>query len=557
MFETFGLRPELVQAVIELGYEEPTPIQIEAIPALLNGSDVVGQAQTGTGKTAAFALPMLHTLDLSAKGVQVLVLTPTRELALQVSEAIVGFAKNLRVRVLPVYGGAPYGRQINALDRGVHIVVGTPGRLLDLINKRALDLSDVRYLVLDEADEMLKMGFIEDVESILSETPTERQTALFSATMPDPIRRLSMKYMNSPINVTIARQVLATPQTEQRYYLVRDEQKLAALTRLLEVEEMTSALVFSRTRAGSDELAETLMTRGFMAEAIHGDLSQDARETVLRRFRSGQMNILVATDVVARGIDIQDVSHVVNFDMPHDREDYVHRIGRTGRAGRSGIAITLVTPRERHRLKFFEQFTKQPILRGTLPTKGEVMAKRDERFMNRLEAAMTEDDLKDERTLVAQLAALGVDLAEVAAAAIHMARSSESMRPIEEVKEVKEFDDRPQRYDRNSRDDRSYDRGPRRDNRQEEGMVRLLLNVGRSSGIRPADIVGAIASEAGIPGKAIGKVDIQQHETYVDVKEAHAERVLKQMSRGTLRGRDVRLSRVENGTAVRPQNRRY
>ncbi len=353
-FRMFSLHPALMQAVDELGYESPTPIQERAIPVLMSGRDVLGQAQTGTGKTAAFALPMLHALqyDKVDIGVQGLVVTPTRELALQVAEAIAEYGRHRGVRVLAVYGGQSYALQIGRLQRGVDIVIGTPGRMLDLIQKGVLDLSHVRYLVLDEADEMLSMGFIEDIEAILKETPPTRQTALFSATLPEPIRRLADRYMSTPAAITINPQRLTVAETEQRYYVVTEEDKLAALTRLFEMEEMSGVLIFTRTKVRAAELADALFARGIQAEALHGDLSQPARETVMNRFRRGQIAVLV----------------VVNYDLPFDPEIYVHRIGRTGRAGKSGIAITLATPGERHRLQAIEAYTMQPITRTKLPT---------------------------------------------------------------------------------------------------------------------------------------------------------------------------------------------
>jgi len=546
-FDELGLRPELVRAVAELGYEEPTPIQTRAIPALLDGRDILGQAQTGTGKTAAFALPMLQTLDLSFNGVQGLVLVPTRELANQVAEAIYRYGQYLGVKVLPVYGGQAYARQLNRLERGVHIVVGTPGRLIDLIEKGALKLNTVRYLVLDEADEMLDMGFIDDVERILRETPDERQTALFSATLPSTIRGLANRYMRDAEEIAIARKTVTVPQTEQRYYLLNEGSKLAALARLLEVEDMHSTLVFARTKIGAALLAEQLLARGYAAEALHGDLSQDMRETVLRRFRNGQLQLLIATDVVARGVDIQDVSHVINYDIPNDAEDYVHRIGRTGRAGRSGIAITLVTPRDQRRLKYIESFTKQPIPRATLPDKEAVYQKRNERFLDRLEVVLNQDDLSRERALVAAMAEAGVDLHEVAAAAIRLARAAEAQRPVEDVREYQERDERPRKtraWDQNRRTGGNPVRRARRADEREPGMVRLRLDVGKAQGVRPGDVVGAIAGEAGIPGRSIGAIDIHANQTFVDVQEAHAERVLHKVKHWTLRGQKVKLARA-------------
>ena len=531
-----SLRPELVRAVTELGYETPTPIQERAIPALIEGRDVLGQAQTGTGKTAAFAFPLLEKLDFSQRSVQGIILAPTRELANQVSEAIFQYGKHLGARVLAIYGGSSYTRQIKRLNAGVHVVVGTPGRVIDLINKGALDLSGVRYLVLDEADEMLKMGFVDDVETILSRTPSERQTALFSATLSSDIRRLAGKYMHDPLTMTIEHKTLTLPQVEQRYYLVDDDTKLAAVSRLLEVEELTSALIFVRTKLGAASLADTLISRNYAVEALHGDMAQDARETVMRRFRRGQVNILVATDVAARGLDIEDMSHVINYDVPYDAEDYVHRIGRTGRAGKAGIAIMLVTPRERRWLRTIESFTGQRIERAQLPSRAEVYARRDARFSAELETLLAATDLGRELSVVNLLLEAGYDATEVAAAAIRFARAGEAQRPVEEIREPNE------RYDRDRT--RSSQRSRKRTRRQEPGMVRLLLNAGRQHGIQPGDVVGAIAGEAGIPGRAIGAIDIHADETLVDVKDIHVDRVLSQMQKGTIRGRSITLKRA-------------
>ena len=535
-FESLNLRPELLRAVTELGYENQTPIQERAIPALIAGRDVLGQAQTGTGKTAAFALPLLEKLDYSQRSVQGLILAPTRELANQVAEAIFQYGKHLGARVLAIYGGSPYVRQIKRLESGVHIVVGTPGRVIDLIEKGALDLSSVRYLVLDEADEMLKMGFIEDVETILRSTPDERQTALFSATMPTVIRQLAKKYMRDPENVSIERKTLTVPAIEQRYYLVDEGSKLAAVARLLEMEQGTSMLIFVRTKIGTAQLADELQNRGFGVEALHGDMAQDARETVMRRFRRGHVNVLVATDVAARGLDIEDVSHVINYDVPYDAEDYVHRIGRTGRAGRTGVAITLVTPRERRWMRTIETFTGQRMTLGKLPTPAQVYALRESQFAQKLENMLGESDPGRELSVVNTLLEAGYDAAEVAAAAIRMARAGEAQRPVEEIHEPKANPERER--------ERSSEFSRKRSRREEPGMVRLMLNAGRSHGIQPGDVVGAIAGETGIPGRAIGAIDIHADETFVDVKEMHVDHVLKQMQKRTLRGRSITLKRA-------------
>lgn len=558
-FEELGLLPELVQALSDAGYTEPTPIQANAIPVLLSGRDVIGQAQTGTGKTAAFALPMLQMIDTASPHIQALVLTPTRELASQVSTAIEDYGKHRNIRVLPIYGGASYDRQLKRIERGTHVIIGTPGRVLDLLNRRALDFSHVCYAVLDEADEMLKMGFIDDVEAILQAVPTARQTALFSATFSPPIQKLAQKYMRDPETVAVQRERLTVPLTEQRYYLVYEENKLAALSRLLETEDLHSALIFTRTRTGSAELAEQLLERGYIADALHGELNQPAREAVLRRFRSGQLPILVATDVVARGVDISDVSHVFNFDIPYDPEDYVHRIGRTGRAGRSGVAIMLVTPRERRRLGQIEDYTKQPIKRAVLPEISAVLERRDRRFAEQLNALTSDANLDAELGLIQSLIENGQDLTQIAAAAMRLARLGDERRPLEEIPTVqsaprREYGDRDNRDRRDSRDGRGYSSdsrggGDRRSARgggrfAETGMVRLLVDLGHKQGVRPGDIVGAIASEAGIPGKAIGQIDIQQNRTYVDVKADLADRVLALRKR-FLKGKPMTITRAQ------------
>ncbi len=543
MFDQLDLRSELLQAVSELGFEAPTPIQARTIPLLLEGRDVIGQAQTGTGKTAAYALPMLQRIDPRVRSVQGLVLAPTRELALQVSKAMEGFGLRMGVSVAAVYGGQAYARQISSIRGGVNVVVGTPGRLIDLIERGVLDLSGVHSLVLDEADEMLKMGFVDAVERILSETPAERQTALFSATMPAPIRRLADRYMRSPEHVTIEAKSMTVAQTEQRYYMVHEDNKLAALSRLIEVEEINSALIFARTKLRTTELAEALLSRGFHAEALNGDLSQDVRETVLRRFRSGQLVFLVATDVVARGVDIPSVSHVINFDLPRDPEDYVHRIGRTGRAGREGIALSLVTPREGRWLRTIEDYTRQRITRATLPAVDDIIQRRDERFVDALGTFVDGDPLERELALVEELSRAGYGLPEIAAAAIRMARSGELQRPIEEIRQPQPREHQQERGDRPRFNDGPHGGRPsRRD--AEAGMARLMIDAGREDGIRPGDIVGAVAGETGISGKSIGAIDIQRGQTFFDVKEQYADQVLRQMGRWFYRGRSLTMTRV-------------
>ncbi len=393
-FAALGLSAPILQALRQVGYETPSPIQAECIPRLLAGVDLLGQAQTGTGKTAAFALPILSRLDLSAPRLQALVLTPTRELGIQVAEAFQRYASGLPgFRVLPIYGGQSYGPQLNALQRGVHVVVGTPGRIIDHLERGSLDLSALRFMVLDEADEMLRMGFIDDVETILRKTPATRQTALFSATLPAPIRRIAQTYLRDPVEVTISAKTRTADNIRQRYWLVNGLHKLDALTRILEAEPFDAMIVFTRTRQATDELAERLQARGYAAAAINGDIQQAQRERTIAALRDGKIDILVATDVAARGLDVDRVSHVINYDVPTDSESYVHRIGRTGRAGRSGQAILFIAPRERNLLKIIERATRQPIELMALPTIKQVNDSRVARFKQAIRDVLASEDL--------------------------------------------------------------------------------------------------------------------------------------------------------------------
>jgi ATP-dependent RNA helicase DeaD len=531
-FLTLNLRPELTRAVSELGYLEPTPIQSAIIPLMLGGADVIGQAQTGTGKTAAFALPILNNLIPGQKHVQALVLCPTRELALQVSQAFSEYGQFCDVCVLAVYGGQPYGPQITRLNKGVDVVVGTPGRMLDLLERNCLNLSRVQSVVLDEADEMLSMGFIDDIQTILAGTPSDRQTALFSATLPNPIRRLADRYMHNPQSVTIQREQVTVAAIEQRCYIVNGRDKLAALTRIFEMEELTSALIFVRTRAATGELAAALSARGFASEALNGDLNQDARERTLNRFRNAQVKVLVATDVAARGLDIDDISHVFNYDLPDDPELYVHRIGRTGRAGKTGIAISLVTPGEKRLLRQVESFAHQTIQRVGLPTEDDILVRREERLMNSVTTWLQRGRCKRERELVETLVAAGHDPLEIAAVTLKMARGEEKQRSIAPISIVADYRaERPVRERSRGGQARGTFRPSGRfeepgNQSHESGMVRLSLNMGKKHGIRPNDIVGTIAYHADIPGSSIGKIFIQDKHSLVDVPEALAGQVL-------------------------------
>ena len=549
-FAQFDLHKGLLQAVFDLGYTTPTPIQSQMIPAMLSGQDVIGQAKTGTGKTAAFALPILHNLTPRERHVQAMVLAPTRELAIQVAKAMSDYGQHLRVRVLPVYGGQPYGHQIDQLRRGVDIVVGTPGRILDLIGKRVLRLDNLRTLVLDEADEMLSMGFIEDIESILEATPATRQTALFSATVPNEIRKLASSYMRDPQFIAVGSKERTVEGVDQRYYLVNDKDKLAALTRLVEIEAISGTLIFARTRVATGELAAELTTRGFPAEALNGDMSQEAREHVLARFRRGQIKMLVATDVAARGLDIDDLSHVFNFDLPQDLEGYVHRIGRTGRAGKGGTAITLLSPREMWRLRRIEGFTRQKITPATLPSAADIEAFREAQLMEQFRVWLRRGRCRRERELVAALVEEGQDPLEMAAVALKMARSEEKQRPIAPVSEV-----RTQRTPRPKHKSRALGRSNGRVKNQkhrkgqtgksgEKGMIRLSMGAGKTQGVRPNDVVGTIAYHADIPGSTIGAIHIQDDHTWVDVPEQYVAQVLAKTGVYRIRSNYISVERA-------------
>lgn len=550
-FRNLGLNPHLLETLETLGYAEPTPIQAQAIPHLLDGRDVVGQAQTGTGKTAAYTLPIMQRLE--EDGLQMLVLTPTRELAIQVSEAIYRYGHKVGVRVLPIYGGQSYERQERRLKKGVQVVVGTPGRTKDLIEKGTLKLQDIRFVVLDEADEMLKMGFIEDVEAILGATNAKtRQTILFSATFTNEIRKLAKNYMRDAVHIQIESEEVTGQHIEQRYYMVQERDKVAALCRILEVEDRHNTLIFTKTRVGAAELAEKLVERNYGAIAIHGDLAQNERERILNRFRTGQLSILVATDVVGRGVDINDISHVINYDLPPLAIEYVHRIGRTGRAGRSGHAVSLITPSQRHTLRKIEAYIQKPLAKAKLPTREDALLSREQHFSARILAqieATTEPD-----SLLDELEKSGFSVEQILSGMIQLLRTQEKHYELEHVRSVEESPERVGRGrgrennnksdNRNDRDNRGNRRGGKSKTTREEGMVRLLMAVGRSSGIRPGDVVYSVASHADIPGHVIGAIDIRQNETYVDLPENHVEAALKNGKNAKIRGHSMNLVRA-------------
>ncbi|MDN5767722.1 MAG: DEAD/DEAH box helicase [Humibacillus sp.] len=526
-----GLGDRVLKALRAVGYEHPSPIQAATIPALLEGRHVVGLAQTGTGKTAAFALPILSRLDLSQKSPQALVLAPTRELALQVCEAFERYAAFLKgVHVLPVYGGQAYGVQLSALRRGVHIVVGTPGRIMDHLEKGTLDLSQLRFLVLDEADEMLKMGFADDVETILADTPDDKHVALFSATMPAQIRRISKKYLHDPVEITVKNTAQTTPNITQRYLMVSYPQKVDALTRILEVENFEGMIVFVRTKHETETLAEKLRARGFSAMAINGDIAQNQRERTVDQLKSGKLDILVATDVAARGLDVERISHVVNYDIPTDTESYVHRIGRTGRAGRSGDAISFVTPRERHLLKAIEKATRQSLTPMSLPTAEDINATRLNRFDDAITTALSTDRVDFFREVVDHyVAEYNVPEADVAAALAVVLQGDEPMLlDPEPPRRARTFDERPARGGRDERASRDHSgshdgRGsrPQRGERARTGqggpLVGYRISVGKRHRVEPRQIVGAIANEGGLGRADFGHIDIRADHSIVEL----------------------------------------
>ncbi|MGW6447595.1 DEAD/DEAH box helicase [Lentzea sp. NPDC055074] len=541
-FADLGLRSDILNALTTLGYEEPTPIQSEAIPPLLAGNDLLGQAATGTGKTAAFALPLLERIaDKIGKGEKplALVLAPTRELAVQVSEAVHRYGRHMGARVLPIYGGQPIGRQLRELSRGVDVVVATPGRAIDHLQRGTLQLGDLQVVVLDEADEMLDMGFAEDIDAILSETPAERQTVLFSATMPPRIDRMAKSHLREPVLIQIEREKTEpgeAPRVRQTAYLVRREHKPAALGRVLDVESPTAAVVFCRTRDEVDQLTETLNGRGYRAESLHGGISQEQRDRVMSRLRSGTADLLVATDVAARGLDIEQLTHVVNYNVPSAPEAYTHRIGRVGRAGREGVAITLVEPRENSMLKTIERVTKTKIPVEKVPTVADLRARQLELTRSSLHESLLEDDLSRFRVVVETLAD-EFDVMEIALAAVKLAHeASGAAADEEEIPEVRPREDRPRRD--------GAPAGPRRERRgPSEGMTRLFLGAGRSSGIRPQDIVGALTGETNLKGRDIGAIEIADRFSLVEVPGPAANDVIEQLRDATIKGKRVTIRR--------------
>jgi ATP-dependent RNA helicase DeaD len=612
-FRDLGLAEPLLAALSEVGYETPSPIQAATIPPLLQGRDLLGQAQTGTGKTAAFALPILSRLDLSKTKPQALVLAPTRELAIQVAEAFQRYAsKTPGFHVLPIYGGQSYGPQLGGLKRGVHVVVGTPGRVIDHLDRGSLDLSELKTLVLDEADEMLRMGFIDDVEAVLKKTPPTRQIALFSATMPSQIKRIAQTYLRDPIEIAIKNKTTTAANIRQRYWYVSGMQKLDALTRILEAETFEAMIIFARTKQGTEELAQKLQARGFGAAAINGDVQQAQRERLIQHLKEGKLDILVATDVAARGLDVERISHVLNYDIPTDTEAYVHRIGRTGRAGRSGDAILFVAPREKRMLQAIERATRQPIAEMQLPSVEAVNDQRITKFKQRITDTLSADDLGPFRQLIEQFEQeRNIPAVEIAAALARMVQGKEPLllqppareprreeRSFERApREGRTFErERRERFEKPARDERparteaphhaparpferpaappsgaenetvlpreraprhesdrrasheAQERAPRarrdeRDHKPDEGFETFRIEVGETHGVKPGNIVGAIANEAGLDSKNIGRVVIREDHSLVDLPSGMPSDIFKHLKKVWVSGQQLRITR--------------
>ena len=546
-FKSFGLSKHILKVLDEIGYETPSPIQAAAIPHILAGRDVLGQAQTGTGKTAAFALPILSNIDLKQEDPQVLVLTPTRELALQVAEAFQRYASHLKeLHVLPIYGGGDYGAQFRALKRGVHVVVGTPGRVMDHMRRESLNLNSLKVLVLDEADEMLRMGFIDDVKWVLEQTPPERQVALFSATMPAPVRKIAQQHLRNPEEITIKVKTTTAETIHQRYWTVGHAHKLDALTRILEFEPFDGMLVFVKTKVATMELAEKLEARGHACAALNGDVPQTQRERTVENFKKGKIDILIATDVAARGLDVERISHVINYDIPYDTESYVHRVGRTGRAGRSGEAILFVSPREKGLLTAIEQATRQKIELLKMPSTDDINDRRVAQFKEKITLTLANEDLGIFPQIVEQyMQEHDCSPVEVAAALARMAQGEEPFLLPPPPHKRAEFGAAPQgdRGDRPERGDRGADSGRPTRNTPFGAFEHFRIEVGSVHGVSPGSIVGAIANESGLEGRYIGQIDIHEDFTIVDLPPM-PENIFRLLQKVRVAGQKLMITRI-------------
>ena len=554
-FDELDLYPQVLRAIADMGFEEATPIQSQAIPVVMSGVDVIGQAQTGTGKTASFGIPVLHKVDPNSRKTQVIILSPTRELAIQVADEIRKLAKYMHgVKVLPVYGGQEIGRQIKALKGGAQIIVGTPGRVMDHLRRKTIRCDAIHTVVLDEADEMLNMGFRDDIETILEYIPAEgRQTILFSATMPKPILDITRKYQHDAVNIKVVKKELTVPSIEQYYYDVKRSDKVEVLTRLLDYYNPKLSLVFCNTKRMVDELAEELKGRGYFAEGLHGDLKQEQRDRVMNSFRNGATEILVATDVAARGIDVDDVEAVFNYDIPQDDEYYVHRIGRTGRAGRDGIAFSFVVGREVYKLRDIQRYCKTRIIPQAIPSLDDITEIKAEKIMDQVKETINNVDLTKMIQVIEQkLVEEDYTAMDVAAALLKIAMGEEN----EDIAESGHLAPSLDELDRYGRDNRSRGgrnngrrdggRGSRggRDERNGNGMARLFINIGKNQNVRPGDILGAIAGESGIPGRMVGSIDMFDNYTFVEVPREHADVVLQAMRGAKIKGKNVHMEKA-------------
>ncbi|MFP4128593.1 MAG: DEAD/DEAH box helicase [Desulfonatronovibrio sp.] len=535
-FEDLNLSPETLKGIEEMGFEEASPIQAVSIPAILEGRDIIGQAQTGTGKTAAFGIPLLEKIDPAKRYVQAIVLCPTRELAIQVAEEINALGKFFQgLSVLPVYGGQPIDRQIKALRQGVQIVIGTPGRVMDHMSRKTLKLNQLQFAVLDEADEMLDMGFREDIERILKTTPANRQTIFFSATMPPAIMRLAEKFLTDPTIAKVSRKVLTVPGTEQIFFEVHRGNRLEALCRIIDYYNPKLSIVFSNTKRGVDQIVRHLQARGYLADGLHGDLNQSQRDRVMAGFRSGNTEILVATDVAARGIDVDDIEAVFNYDIPNDLEYYVHRIGRTGRAGRSGRAFTFVSGKEMYKLRDIQRFTKSKISQQRVPSIGDVEQARSDKFMGLVKETIAKGDLEKQLRLVEDFIDREEESSslELAAALLKMLMGPGQEKPA--VEQIKDFDD----------------------SGTQPGMVRLTVNTGKADDIAIKDVVGAIAGETGLPGRLIGKVEVDRHSSFFEVPQEYAANVIQVMDGNQIRGKRISVKQAGTEGGLAPRQRKY
>ena len=539
-FSALDLSQPVLKAIQQLGYEQPTPIQAQCIPLLLDKKNLLGTAQTGTGKTAAFALPLLSSIDEKQKTPQILVLTPTRELAIQVAEAFQSYAKHLKgFHVLPIYGGADIRSQLKGLKRGAQVIVGTPGRTLDHLKRKSLNLRQINALVLDEADEMLRMGFIDDVESILSQTPDDCQRALFSATMPAPIKRVASKYLGDAEQISIASKTKTVERIKQQYVTVKGHQKMDALTRVLEVEPFDAMIIFVRTKSSTVDIAERLEARGFSAAALNGDLSQAIRERTINKLKKGKVDIVVATDVAARGLDVERISHVINFDIPYDNESYVHRIGRTGRAGREGTAILFITPKETRLLRSIEKSTRQSIPPLTMPSNEQLSGQRIEQFTQQLLTTMETPRLDKFRDMIVKFASDNeLDMADIAAALTYENQKDRPLFPkLDNI-----VAPRPERQNKKAENKTKKERKLRDEDGKVIPMITYRLEVGKNDSVEPSNIVGAIANEADISSQYIGQIKLYDSYSTVDLPEGMPNEVFKHLKKVRVRGNPLNIS---------------